>query len=671
MVRFLTAELCVYDRSNSSCPIRYRAGIRHKARYHQLSPVSTNSNAYRTDIDGLRAIAVLSVLFFHIHYSLVPAGYIGVDIFFVISGFLITRIIVREMQAETFSFRRFYARRILRILPAFFTVVLVTLAVGYVLLLPADMRDLGASVRYAVFFASNVFFARDRGYFDAASDELPLLHMWSLSVEEQFYFLWPLLLAGLFFAVRRFTTFSVKARHRLFAGLAGCLILICFVWTQLALERAGSNLHLYFLLQTRFGELMIGALAAFLGHPRSTRWTGALSLAGLLLIFAPMFLLTRESMYPGYNALAPCLGAALILYLGKCDNYRYTWTSRLLSVKAMVAIGLISYSLYLWHWPVLAYMRYVYGRYALPVSWQLTAIAAALVLAVLSYALVEQTTRRRRVSFTRAFSWFYVLPVSGILAFLYSPLIPSSEATRQDLTLTSYGTDVCHGNFDKQCVRGDPAKPVRVLVTGDSHAAALNAFMDVVGRSEGWSARVLTGSSCSPVFQFDEKVLPRFAWKPCDQLKHYVQANYAQYDAVVFTSFWAFQMGWTEDAADPQYLKKLTDTLRTMAQTVPVYVLSDVPRLTVSPFRLAHFQEIGLHIDRQPSDEAARANLVIKHAVAGIPGVRWVDLTPSLDHFAQRSLYEGKPVYFDDQHLNVYGSTQLGRIFSASQRLIP
>ncbi len=572
MLRFIDPAHCVYDRSRPPfCLAGHCSGIRHEAGPPQSLPVFTNNNTYRTDIDGLRAIAVLSVLFFHVHYSLIPAGYIGVDIFFVISGFLITRIIVREMQDGTFSFGRFYVRRILRILPAFFTVVLVTLAVGLVLLLPADLQDLATSARYAAFFASNIFFARDRGYFDAASDELPLLHMWSLSVEEQFYFLWPLLLAALFFVVRRWTVFSPVTGRRFCVAVASSLILICFVWTQYALERAGTREHLYFLLQSRFGELMIGALAALLKQPRSSRWTGVWSMAGLVLIVAPMFLLSRESMYPGYNALAPCLGAGLILYLGQSENYRLTWTSRLLSLKAMVVIGLISYSLYLWHWPVLAYMRYVYGRYALPVSWQLAAVAVAVVLAGLSYALVEQTTRKRRMRFVRAFSWFYVLPIAGMLAFLYSPLVQSPEAASPDLALMSYGDDVCHGNFNKHCVRGDPAKSVRVLVTGDSHAASLNAFMDVVGRSEGWSARVLTGSSCSPVFGFDEKVLPRFAWKPCEQLKQYVQANYAHYDAVIFTSFWAFQMGWTKDAADPHYLAKLTDTLSTMAKTVPVY----------------------------------------------------------------------------------------------------
>ncbi len=633
--------------------------------------MSTNHNAYRTDIDGLRAIAVLSVLFFHLHNSLIPAGYIGVDIFFVISGFLITRIIVREMEAGTFSFAQFYVRRIMRILPAFLTVMLVTLAVGFVLLLPADMRDLAASAKYAVFFASNIFFARDRGYFDAASDELPLLHMWSLSVEEQFYFLWPLVLAGLFFAAHRFRISSSLACRKLYAGVACCLILVSFIWTQFALEHAESRQHLYFLLQARFGELMIGALAAFLGQPRSTRWTGTLSLVGLALVITPMFLLTKMSMYPGFNALAPCLGAGLILYLGQCNNYRHTWTSKLLSLKAMVAVGLISYSLYLWHWPVLAYMRYVYGRYALPVSWQLTASAAAFLLAWLSYALVEQTTRRRRVSFAHAFSWFYLLPVAGMMAFFNSPMVQSPSAAGSDLALISYGSDVCHGNFDKHCLRGDPAKPARVLVTGDSHAASLNAFVDVVGRSEGWSARVLTGSSCSPVFGFSEQVLPPFARIRCNELKQYVLANYAKYDAMVFTSFWAFQLGWTEDAADPAYLAKLTGTLTTIAQTIPVYVLSDVPRLTISPFRLAHFQKMGLRIDRQPSDEADRANLEIKRAVAGIAGVKWVDLTSYFDRFSQHSLYDGLPVYFDDQHLNVYGSTQLGRFFSASQQLLP
>src|SRR5690606_31766955 len=140
----------------------------------------------------------------------------------------------------------------------------------------------------------------------------------------------------------------------------------------------------------------------------------------------------------------------------------------------------------------LAYMRYVYGRYALPMSWQFTAIAAAVLFAGLSYTWVEQTTRRRRISFGRAFFWVYLLPAAGMLVLLQSTTGQSPTEGGHGLALTSYGEDVCHGNFDKRCVRGDPTKPARILVTGDSHAASLNAFVDVVGRSEGWSARVLT-----------------------------------------------------------------------------------------------------------------------------------------------------------------------------------
>ncbi|KAA0889508.1 acyltransferase family protein [Pusillimonas sp. ANT_WB101] len=633
-------------------------------------------NEYRSDIDGLRAFAVVTVFLFHINFSLVPAGYVGVDVFFVISGYLITRILIRDFENRTFSLRSFYARRIMRILPPFFVVMLISVTVGCVLLLPEDSREMTASAKYATLFISNIFFSRAKGYFDASSDEFPLLHTWSLSVEEQFYLLWPLAVGLFFLIVRRTAISRYITRRRLLAGLIASLIVICFVWTQYALSHADNYQRLYFLLQARAGELLMGGLVCSLDKPRSTRWTGAASIAGMVLVIAPMFLLSKDSLYPGYNAVLPCVGTGLILYMGQCDNYSNTWANKLLSLKGLVGIGLISYSLYLWHWPILAYMRYVYGRYELPISWLLLAVITAFFLAGLNYIFVEQKTRRRHVSFIHAVSVFYFLPGAVTLP-LVGYIVPhmlfpaKAEPNNAEIILRSYGVDVCHGTFDKHCVRGDATKQVRVLVTGDSHAASLNAFMDVVGRKEGWASRVLTGSSCSPVFGLDVNVLPSSSREPCERLKVYLQSNYINYDVIVFTSFWAYQLGWTEDKADPRYLEKFSNTLRTIAQKVPVYVLSDVPRLTISPFRLAHFESLGLDVKRHTSDEAAKANLLVKSVVTDIPGVKWVDLTAAFDEFDQRSLYKGVPVYFDDNHLNVYGSTQLGNIFATSQRLLP
>ncbi|TFL14232.1 acyltransferase [Pusillimonas caeni] len=619
---------------------------------------------YRADIDGLRTVAVLSVLLFHIDFSWVPGGYTGVDIFFVISGFLITRIIGREIERGKFSLRWFYVRRIRRILPVFYTVTVVTMLVGAVLLLPKDFHALLSSVRHAALFAANIYFSRDKGYFDISADEKPMLHVWSLSIEEQYYFIWPLLLL-LLYAVGHFI---FRQRRRLSQPatlvLTLALIVMGFAYAQTALIANPGAAGLYFVLQTRFGELMIGSFVALIPLYRNRVALRALAYAGGILIFLGMATLSKDSLFPGLNALYPCLGAAFLIYSGQ-ERGGLTLLHKALGMPAMAFIGLLSYSLYLWHWPILAYMRYVYGSYALPWHWVLQAIVLTFLLAFLSYWYIERKTKAASLSFRSAFFGAFLTPALLIIAATYGLQQVRPIATL-DMELRNYGTDVCHGRFDKQCVRGDRSKSPTVLMTGDSHAAMLNSFIDVVGRYEGWSANVLTGSSCSPVFDFDETVLRSWAHKPCNDLKDLVAKSYGDYEAVFIASLWAFQLGMLEARADGDYLSKLELTLRKMAQKVPVYVFSDPPRLPVHPLRQLHFAELGLSVERQSSNEYARANALVKQLVERIPNAHWVDLSPALAGFEHMSTFAGKPTHFDEHHLNVYGATVLGELFIQS-----
>ncbi len=284
------------------------------------------------------------------------------------------------------------------------------------------------------------------------------------------------------------------------------------------------------------------------------------------------------------------------------------------------------------------------------------------ILAYLSYRLVEQRCKRWNVGFTTAFLALFLLPALA-LAGLGLGLKAVKPSLDLDPALLSYGTDVCHGTFDKRCLRGDPEKSPRILVTGDSHAAALNSFVDEVGRKEGWQAYVVTGSSCSPVFGFNEHVLPESSREPCKNLKEYIATAYRQYEAVIFTSFWSYQLGEEPEAADPDYLSKLEHTLRSIAASTPVYVLSDVPELAVSPIRQELFSRLGIHIERAPGKKAQAANAIIKQIVDRIPNVYWVDVGAVARPFAEQGRYAGRMAYFDNNHLNVYGSTSLGQLF--------
>lgn len=629
-----------------------------------------NAN-YRADIDGLRTVAVLSVFLFHIDSSWVPGGYTGVDIFFVISGFLITRIIGREIEFDRFSLRWFYVRRIRRILPVFYVVTVVTMLAGAILLLPEDLHSLLSSIRHAVLFTGNIYFSKDKGYFDISADEKPMLHIWSLSIEEQYYFVWPMLLL-LFYAVGH-GLFRQRKRlgQPVTLVMTFFLIVVGFVFTQNALVANSASTKLYFILQTRFSELMVGSLIALVPFYRYKLALRVMGYVGGLLIVLGLTTLNKDSTFPGYNALFPTIGAALLIYSGQDAADQRTPLHKLLGIRLLATVGLLSYSIYLWHWPILAYMRYVYGSYSLPWHWIAQAAILTFGLAFLSYRYVERNTKTAALSFHNAFLGVFLVPAILILAVTYG-LQHIRPVVKLSTQLATYGTDVCHGNFDEKCVRGDEAKNPTVLVTGDSHAAMLNSFIDVVGHHEGWSADVMTASSCSPVFDLDETVLPDWAREPCNRLKSFVVDEYENYDAIVFASLWAFQLGMRDAKADHEYLEKLKHTLREMTKSAPVYVVSDVPRLPVSPFRLLLHSKLGLHVKRTLSDDHLRANAVVRDLVDSIPNAHWVDLGPALSEFKDQSVYEDKPTYFDTHHLNVYGATALAHLFTATgQRLMP
>jgi len=624
---------------------------------------------YRGDIDGLRAVAVLSVVFFHIHAALVPGGFIGVDIFFVISGFLITKIIHKEISLGIFSFGQFYIRRIRRILPLFMLVVGATTLAGSVLLITEDIQSLASSTKYALMFGANIYFSRQRGYFDLSADEKPLLHIWSLSVEEQYYFLLPVLFVTIY-AIEKYVAIRIKRNIPILAPIFIALTAIGFICAQRFLVEAGSNAKFYFLLQTRFCELLIGSAAAILPFFLKRQQTNILSTGGILLIAWALYALDKNSTFPGYNAVAPCLGTATLLYCGQGKKDRQPIFVQLLNFSPLRYVGVLSYGIYLWHWPILAFMRYIYGRYELPLDWIAAAIFFTATFSYFSYIFLEKKFNKALLSFKQAFIGIYLIP--SILILIFCQLITSqSDVSKKDADLTTYGTDVCHGNFTKTCIRGDTSKLPRILMIGDSHAAALNSFIDVVGKREHWSAMVVTASSCSPVFNFDEMALPDFARTPCSNLKEFVVDHYRDYEAVFIASYWAFQLSMLNEPADKNYRSKLDNTIkRITADNIPVYVFSDIPRLPISPSRLVHFDKLGLVVSREPSRETIEANNAIRNTILSIPNAHWIDITGALENFSGNSVFKGAPIYLDDQHLNKYGSTALGEAFSTRQHII-
>ncbi|HJR21579.1 MAG TPA: acyltransferase, partial [Dongiaceae bacterium] len=329
---------------------------------------------YRADIDGLRAVSVIAVVLYHAGVPLAGGGYVGVDVFFVISGFLITSLILHEQAAGAFSLIDFYHRRVRRILPALFAMMSACAAAGWFLLAPADYIKLGKSIVGATLSVSNFYFWRDAGYFDTPAAEKPLLHTWSLGVEEQFYLVFPLFLI-------------LVARHVPHARLPLTALLCAASFAAGAIGAFRDPVEAFYLPHARLWELMVGALLAMgaLPAPGNARLRSGAALLGLGLIAMPVLLYSHDTTFPGIAALPPVLGAALVIWSGMGGS---SMAGRALATRPLVFLGKISYSLYLWHFPLLAFGFYLtlgdLGRLDTAVL-----LGFALLISMLSWRFVE------------------------------------------------------------------------------------------------------------------------------------------------------------------------------------------------------------------------------------------------------------------------------------------
>lgn len=369
-------------------------------------------HVYRPDIDGLRAIAVGSVVIFHAFPWLVPGGYVGVDVFFVISGFLITTNILGGLSTGTFTIRGFYDRRVRRIFPALAVVLATTYALGWVTLFDKEFEQLGKHVAGGAFFVSNLFLWAESGYFDTASEVKPLVHLWSLGIEEQFYIVWPLLLWAMFRFGRRIGSNVILSTV--------VLLLASFVLGLLAVDSVGG----YYSPINRFWELLVGALLAIVSFGRAaplfdrvgSRGSHLAATLGMVLVLVPMFALDGRSTFPGWNAIPPTVGAALLIASGP----QTWWGRQVLSRRIMIGIGLISYPLYLWHWPLLVYARILAS--GVPAAGiRVGAVVLAVVLSYLTYRLIEKPlrfNRRRKVVVTGLV--VAVAAIGGLGAYTHS-----------------------------------------------------------------------------------------------------------------------------------------------------------------------------------------------------------------------------------------------------------
>jgi len=366
----------------------------------------TKGLSYQPGVDGLRSVAVMTVVLFHVAPNLVPGGFVGVDVFFVISGFLISRNIRSDLRTGKFSLIDFYIRRIRRIAPALIVTVAVSSVLAFLVLAPRHFEQFARSVIYSLLSVANIFFWKEAGYFDTSAEFKPLLHLWTLGVEEQFYFVWPTVLVALFWLRGR----------ALPIGLV-LLGIVSLAASQYVVERNPTTA--FYMTPFRIWEFILGALC--LWAPPASRWTKELLLiAGIALIIGASFFYSPETTFPGLTALVPCIGAALAICAGDAEK-----AGVLLRNRIAVGIGLISYSLYLVHWPIYVFYRYwILG--SISTAEQVGIVIVSIALAALSYRYVEQPFRRKESHRDLFWSWRTAAAVA-LFVLAAGPAIHASQ----------------------------------------------------------------------------------------------------------------------------------------------------------------------------------------------------------------------------------------------------
>ena len=644
---------------------------------------------YRPDIDGLRAVAVIAVILFHLNANWLPGGFLGVDIFFVISGYLIGGILYRELSTGTFSLKRFYLRRMRRILPAFFAVVVFTLIVGAQLMVPGsdEWNTARSSAKWSVFFGGNFFSALNTDYFAPTVEVQPLNHLWSLAVEEQFYFIYPLILWAIMGIIKRILPPASSSLTRCINVVLTALAIASFALAFLPISLHGTALVSYYLPHLRFGELLIGAILAVAvaqgnlqPSAKTATFVGSLSILVLIACLVLPFPNTTP-WFPGFAAALPCIASAGIIYAGA----RPYWFASALSHRAVVFVGKISYSLYLWHWPLLAFAHYALGR-----ELSNTVLAAAALLIVLlslaSYYLIEQPLRHLQWSFGRTGLVYYLLPTL-LVAGLYMQGRTTPDEMRPYVQRGSL--NVGELNFAYKTI-GDSLAENNILIIGNSYTIQLHDFFDKVAKHEGWKATFSGVSAHFP--NFTTKVQSISAQDYARELPHVGQkgeekkeldllrtrriaGELNQYNTVIISLNW-----WHEEFLEKALQRVEKNIARFQKEGKQVILVHSC--YTYNTYRVAEtYHKVmgkgnGLAyvlptpiLQNENYTKALNNFRKVKQTISThYPQVRWVDLTLFLP---SDLMVDGKTVLCNGTHINIYGANYLAdRFIESGQHLI-
>lgn len=565
-----------------------------------------NDYKYRPDIDGLRAIAILSVMIYHLAPDSLPGGFIGVDIFFVISGYLISKILIKEIANNSFSFIEFYSRRILRIFPALITVLLFVMLIGWLVLLPPELKHLGKEVLGGATFASNYIAWSEAGYFNNLSEKNILLHLWSLGIEEQFYIVWPICLV--------FIISKLKIKN---LSLIILLILVLsFAWN---IFKSNTDLVAdFYSLPTRGWELLLGSLLANWDLKKkqssifnSEQIANACSLFGLVLLTASLILVNSQKPFPGWYALLPVCGSFMVLSGGPSS-----WVNKkILSKNILVWFGLISYPLYLWHWPLIVFNRFISNSDSTSISTAIYIGFLSIILAWLTYQFIEKKIRFSK--HLKRTSFFLLALMAGVscigFLLLHQDGFPSRYLNGNKISSTSFlfkniganynrynqaetyistilnpidfeiskaiRVDECHingpGTIEHSPSCFDVKRPL-MLLWGDSNLAFLYPGFKKLADENNYGLIQLTSAGCPPIFNI-EKLKFR---KNCNEVNEWVFSNVKKLQPSILILGAAWIHG-DYPMSDLDLKNKFSSTLKAISLELPntkIFVLGPYPR---------------------------------------------------------------------------------------------
>jgi peptidoglycan/LPS O-acetylase OafA/YrhL len=654
--------------------------------------ISLNKSiTYRPEIDGLRTLAVLPVILFHAGFEFFSGGYIGVDVFFVISGYLITSILLKELESGSFSILNFYERRARRIMPALFFVVFACIPLAWLLMVPEELKLFGQSLVSVSTFSSNVYFWLTTNYFSASAEELPLLHTWSLAVEEQFYLIFPLLLAF-------FWRQGITRLLGIIVGLAIISILLSeYGWRY-------NSIANFYLLPTRGWELLLGAILAFpvfksFRHIDNARIKNFLANVGFSAILFSIFFFDKNTPFPSVYSLVPVIGTCLIICFATKDSF----SGMLLSSKPFVGIGLISYSAYLWHQPLFAFSRMASNQEPSQLLMMILALSS-LLLAYISWRFVEAPFRQKNAIKRNSIFVFSTAGISLLLLIglalhfghnlkaqgtLYADFVKNENAIDPNYGLPFIGCNAFDYKFSVCATKPE----AEIFLWGDSFAAHLTQFFD----SEERGLVQATMSSCFPNTSFtpyENSGAYNHSWaQNCHKfannaLKYAIESEHIKFVVISSTYTWPLN---NENSYDGKSIRSITrqEYLEALAKDIKSLRLSGKEVVIVGPtptsnkhplecakkLLLAH--NSGVRLDKRKMSQCDfeypfnkidtfLQDLSIKADVAVVdPRSILCDENNICSVFV-----EGFPVYKDWGHLSPYGARRIQEVFDIGPKIL-